>query len=77
MLISPLHAPSLPIFHFLAVAGERDRKIIGLRTFAFLQLQLDIILMKETGFTLIHLEEWRDNEKEDFKMGGDVGEFGF
>lgn len=63
---------------------ECDRKIIGLRTFALLQLQLDFILIKETEFTPIHLEKWRhgkknrDNEKEECKKGEEMlGSLGF
>lgn len=51
--------PVCCLFSTLSVALEYDREIIGLRTFALLQLQLDLILIKETESQL-PLYTWRN-----------------
>lgn len=68
--------PVCCLFSTLSVALEYDREIIGLITFALLQLQLDLILIKETESQLPCTpgeietkEKSRDNEKEECEKG--------
>lgn len=55
--------PVCCLFSTLSVALEYDREIIGLRTFALLQLQLDLILIKETESQLPYLAKLKQRRR--------------